>query len=101
MIVHDSWWTNEWASFNYWSTIIDYHVPFDQGFSGARKGRGGWGGAYQKGGGGEGYKKGLKGIHIDEYRQKIKRWRDVLHISANAWADYRQQMISDTTHNLV
>ena len=36
MIAHDSWWSNERARFNYHrlsSTIIDYHVPFDQGFS--------------------------------------------------------------------
>ena len=34
MIAHDSWWSNERARFNYHrlsSTIIDYHVPFDQG----------------------------------------------------------------------
>ena len=29
MIVHDSWWSNGSAR----STIIDYHEPFDQGFS--------------------------------------------------------------------
>ena len=34
MIAHDSWWSDERASFNYHrlsSTIIDYHAPFDQG----------------------------------------------------------------------
>ena len=36
MIAHDSWWSNERASFNYYllsSTSINYHVPFDQGFT--------------------------------------------------------------------
>ena len=34
MIVHDSWWSNGSARFNYHrlsSTIIDYNAPFDQG----------------------------------------------------------------------
>ena len=36
MIAHDSWWSNKRARFNYHrlsSTIIDYHVPFDQGLT--------------------------------------------------------------------
>ena len=30
MIVHDSWW---WSNGSARSTIIDYHEPFDQGFT--------------------------------------------------------------------
>ena len=36
MIVHDSWWSNGSERFNYHrlsSAIIDYHEPFDKGFT--------------------------------------------------------------------